>query len=166
MPQPQQRRRRRLNDEQVRALKVRAVRYTMPDPEMVGHYVRITPTGAKSFVAVARDPYGKQVWHTLGPAGRLTIAQAREQAREAIRRIEAGESATEPPPPPADSFQSVAENWLRRHVEAKGLRTRYEIERRLNKYVLPHWRDRPFTGIRRSDVARLLDFIEDKHGAR
>jgi integrase len=30
--------------------------------------------------------------------------------------------------------------------------------------VLPHWRDRPFTGIKRGHVAELLDAIEDGHG--
>ena len=32
------------------------------------------------------------------------------------------------------------------------------------KYVLPHWRDRAFADIKRTDVARLLDAVEDKHG--
>ena len=63
-----------------------------------------------------------------------------------------------------DSFAAVAENWLKRHVEAKGLRSGDELQRVLEKYVLPHWRDRPFADIRRSDVAALLDAIEDEHG--
>jgi integrase len=36
--------------------------------------------------------------------------------------------------------------------------------RTLNKYILPHWRDRSFADIKRSDVAKLLDYIEDNHG--
>ena len=34
----------------------------------------------------------------------------------------------------------------------------------LKRYVMPHWRDRIFADIRRSDVAALLDAVEDKHG--
>jgi integrase len=41
-----------------------------------------------------------------------------------------------------------------------------QIKRLLNTHVMPVWGDRPFVGIRRSDVASLLDAIEDKHGAR
>ena len=63
-----------------------------------------------------------------------------------------------------DSVADVCAGWLKRHVEAKGLRTGDELERVLERYVLPHWRDRPFTDIRRSDVAALLDAVEDKHG--
>ena len=33
-------------------------------------------------------------------------------------------------------------------------------------HVLPVWGDRPFLSIRRSDVATLLDRVEDNHGAR
>jgi integrase len=158
--------RRRLTDKQVAALKPRAARYTMPDPELVGHYVRVMPSGAKSYVAVARTPLGKQVWTTIGPADHFKIDDARDKAREAIKRIKQGLPAIEAPPPAADSFAVVAANWQKRHVAAKGLRTAYNIERCLNKYVLPHWGTRPYADIRRKDVAALLDHIEDNHGAR
>jgi len=80
--------------------------------------------------------------------------------------VRAGKPATEPPPPAQDSFAVVAENWIKRHVVARGLRSKDEIERSLAKYVLPSWRDRSFTEIKRRDVALLLDDIEDNHGAR
>ncbi len=83
-------RRKTLTDNMVAKLKPEAKRLTMPDPEMRGHYIRITPKGAKSFVAVARDPNGKQVWATIGGCDVLTIAEARENARECIRRIKGG----------------------------------------------------------------------------
>src|SRR5262249_41463059 len=58
----------------------------------------------------------------------------------------------------------VVETWLKRHVEKIGLRTGGEMRRVLEKHVLPVWRDRPFADVRRSDIAHLLDAIEDKHG--
>ena len=39
---------------------------TQPDPELSGHYVRVRPSGTKTFVVVARSPSGRQVWHTIG----------------------------------------------------------------------------------------------------
>jgi integrase len=136
------------------------------DPEQRGMYVRVPPQGPCVFAAVARDPYGKQVWATLGSADVVAVDAARDKAREAIRRIKAGLPAIEPPPTKPDSFAAVAANWLKRHVEAKGLLTRDEIERVLRVYVLPHWREREFESLRRSDVARLLDHVEDNHGRR
>jgi integrase len=163
---PRRERRRGLSDRQVAALPRGTRRYTVADPELRGHYVRVPPKGPNVFAAVARDPYGKQVWATLGSADVLKVDEARAKAREAIRRIKAGLAAFEPPPVKADSFLAIAESWVKRHVAATGLRSHAEIERALAKYVLPHWGDREFAGIRRSDVARLLDHIEDSHGAR
>lgn len=159
-------RRRRLDDKQIARLKVRPKRYTMPDPELLGGFIRVQPSGSKSYVAVTRDPFGKQVWTTVGSTDHLPIEKAREQARAIIANVKGGRPAVEAPPPAPDSFAVVAGNWIKRHVTAKGLRSQAEIERCLGKYVLPHWGDRPFAEIRRSDVARLLDHIEDEHGAR
>ena len=158
--------RKTLTDRMVLNLKPGPKRLTMPDPELLGHYVRVTPSGAKSYVAVARNPGGKQVWTTLGSTNHYSIAEAREEARECIRRVKAGLPAFEPPPVKPDSFKAVAENWLQRHVQAKRLRTEYEIARILNKHIYPAFRDREFESLKRSDVTALLDKVEDESGPR
>jgi integrase len=147
----------------VAALKARPRHYAFPDPELVGHYIRVQPSGAKSFVTVARTPTGKQVWTTIGDTNLLGIAEAREQARKAIKRVRAGLPAVEPK---AETFAEVAANWLKRHVEANGLRSRRQINRLLNSHVLPVWEDREVISIRRSDIAALLDHVEDEHSPR
>ena len=155
--------RKTLSDKGVAALKPRASRYAYPDPQLAGHYIRITPNGAKSFAAVTRDPDGKQIWTTLGATDRMTIATARELAREAITRVRAGLPAVEPK---KESFGNVVSNWLTRHVERNGLRSRDEIVRLLDRHILPAWRNREFVSIRRSDITALLDKVEDGSGAR
>ncbi len=156
--------RKTLSDKGVAALKPRAARYATPDPELRGHYVRVQPSGAKSFVAVTVDPHsGKQIWHTIGPADAFGIDESRNRAREAIKRVRAGLPPTETQ---AESFADVAASWLKRHVEPNGLRSSREIVRMLETHILPAWRDREFVGVKRSDVAKLLDHVEDKHGAR
>ena len=159
-------RRRGLTDKMIATLRRKPKRYVTSDPEMRGHYLRVPPQGPVVFAAVARGPYGKQVWATLGTAAELTIDQARGRAREVIRRVKAGEPAFEPPKPKPESVAMVAENWLRRHVEKNKLRTADEIQRVIDRYILPYWADRNFVELRRSDIAALLDVIEDKHGAR
>jgi integrase len=158
--------RRTLTDKGVAALKPHGKGYAFPDPQLVGHYVRIQPSGSRAFVAVARDPNGKQIWHTVGSADVLRIEEARDQAREAIKRIKAGLPAIEPLPVKPDSFRAVAENWIKRHVAAKKLRSERETRRTLAKYVYPRWQDREFIAIKRSDVAALLDEVEDRNGSR
>jgi len=158
--------RKTLTDKRVAALKSRASRYAFPDPELRGLYVRVQPSGAKSFVTVARDLYGKQVWTTIGAADVLGVDEARDLAREAIKRVRQGLPAIEPPPARPDSFKAVAENWLKRHVAAKRFRSEYEIRRVLERYVYPHWGNRDFISIKRSDISTLLDHVEDNHGAQ
>src|SRR4051794_4290470 len=156
--------RKTLSDKGVAALKSRAARYATPDPELRGHYVRVQPSGAKSFVAVTVDPQsGKQIWHTIGAADAFGIDEARTKARAVIKRVRAGLPPVEAK---GETFGQVAANWLRRHVEANGLRSRKNIERLLDSHVLNEWKNRVFLEIRRSDVAALLDDVEDNHSPR
>src|SRR5262245_50754209 len=55
-------RRQTLDDEGVAALKPKSQRYAFPDPEQRSHYVRVQPSGKKTFVVVARDLANKQIW--------------------------------------------------------------------------------------------------------
>ncbi len=155
-------------DKQVAALKADTRKYTVRLRAQRGLYVRVTPFGVKTFVAVARDPYGKQKWATLGGT-ELSIEEATpenaiETGRRALRRIKAGLPTFEPPPVMPDSFRAVAEKYLKRHVEKNGLRSEDEIKRILKIYIYPVWGDREFEGLRRSDVTNLLDMVEDASG--
>lgn len=159
-------RRKMLTDAGVAKLSPRSARYTEPDPELRGHFVRVSPAGAKSFVAVARDPAGKQVWATIGATDLFTVEAARDRAREAIKRIREGQPPFPAPQGKPETFEDVARSWIRRHVQANGLRSEAEVTRLLTMHVFPAWPDRPFLSIKRSDVAELLDEVQDDHGAR
>ena len=149
-------RRHRLSDDGVQKLKPKAKRYTFADPELPGHYVRVQPSGAKSFVVVARDPRGKQHWRSVG-APPMSVDDARDAGRKMIRSIR------EAPP---DSFEGVAREWFKRHVEKRGLRSASEIKRFMNQHLDGAWAGKDFASIKRKDVSQLLDHIEDEHGAR
>jgi integrase len=155
--------RKNFTDIGVAALKPRAGRYTFADPQLVGHYVRVTPNAVRTFVCAARNPAGKQVWVTIGGAGAMPINQARSRAREYLQRIRDGLPAIAPA---GASFGDVAGQWLKRHVRKRGLRSEHEVTRLLNTLILPAWADREFLSLRRSDVSALLDAVEDRNGAR
>jgi integrase len=152
--------RRTWSDQAVANLKRKAQRYAEPDPGLPGHYVRVMPSGAKTYVAVARDPRGKQIWHTIGSPNVFTLEEARDAARASMKAIKEGVDHQ-----PPESFEAVAAQWMKRHVDAKGLRSKHEIERFVER-MKKAWVGRDFISIRRGDVAKLLDQIEDKHGAR
>ena len=66
----------------------------------------------------------------------------------------------------ADTFAEAVAEWRTRHLERNGLRAAREINRLLNVHILPAWGARELVSIRRSDVAALLDLVEDENGAR
>jgi hypothetical protein len=95
--------RKSMSDRGVAAIRPRAARYAVPDPELRGHWIRIQPSGSKSFWTVTRNPQGKQVWTLLGPTD-MGIEQSREKARLILARVRDGLPAFEPK---ADSFGKV-----------------------------------------------------------
>ena len=143
-------------------------RITLFDPDTRGLCVRITSRGRKTFTVVARDPRGKQIWREVpgGDADFMPLDEARDLAREGVQRIKIGDEPFPKPEPTVkpDSVAAVVQNFLKRHVAKKGLRSAPEIERIFNRYVLPSWRTRTFIDIRRSNVTKLLDQIEDDNG--
>jgi integrase len=155
--------RKTLTDVGIAALKPRAARYTVGDPQLTGLNIRVTPNGRKTYVAVTRDPGGKQIWTTIGAVELMTIAEAREKARGVLRRVQDGRPAFEPK---ASTFAEVVADWRTRHLERNGLRAAREINRLLDRHILPAWGAREFVSIRRSDIVSLLDQIEDENGAR
>jgi hypothetical protein len=55
---------------------------------------------------------------------------------------------------------------MKRHVAKEKLISEREYQRILDKYVLPRFGERSFIDIKRSEIASLLDDIEDNHGPR
>jgi integrase len=114
--------------------------------------------GSRTFrVLTYRD--GKPQSRKLGIYPAMSVKDARAEARrywQDPQRFEAQAAI--------GSFKEIADAWMKRHVEGKGLRSRPELERILARYVLPKWKDRPFLEIRRREVNDLLDQIEDNSG--
>ena len=151
-------RRKTLTDEGVENLPVKRNRYAFPDPELPMHYIRVTPSGAKSFVVVTRDLVNRQRWITIGSYPAYTIDTARKRAGEIIRAVREGKS--EP-----DSFEAVAAKFMKLHCEAKALRSIAEY-RRIIQRMEHEWTGREFTSLGRGDVSKLLDKIESHGGPR
>jgi integrase len=148
--------RRHLTDEQIKKLPRKTKRYTIADPELIGHYLRVPARTSKApitFVAVVRRE-GKPVWTTLGTTDTLKLAQARERARRTLGRVSHGLTV-----------EGAAEDWLRRQVRAKGFRTAGERERIVERYIVPALGSRAMSEVRRDDVTFMLDRIQDESGA-
>jgi integrase len=151
-------------DADVAELERRPKPYVHPDPDLPQHFIRVRSKGPLTFTVVCRDPYKVQRWVKVGNTGAMTIEQARERAREIIGRIKAGDDAIPKPPVRPESVKEICNDWLEREVGRKKFRTGAEMKRHVDRYILPQWAERPFADIKRSDITRMLDSVEDRSG--
>jgi integrase len=145
------------------------------DAGMPGLVLRVNYGGRKTWRALyyrhqaaktgkkAGQKISVPTFHALGQYPVLKLEEAREAARKFLADPAKSLSKVDKL---QGTFKAVAENFIKRHVEANGLRSQADIERCLNKYVYPTWQDRPLRDIKRSDVNILLDQIADNNGKR
>jgi integrase len=147
----------------VETAKPKAKRYGKPDGLVPGMQLIVQTSGAKSYTLFARLN-GKQINIRLGPAGVLTLAQARDEARSKLGRIAAGKdprTVKREAQPNAETFAVVAERFVERHVKPHCKSAR-DIERLIARDILPRWRHRPINSITNHDVIALLDSVADR----
>jgi integrase len=140
-------RRRKLTDTQVAALPAKATRYTHADPELGSHYVRVFPSGAKSFVVVKQNK-----WTTIGDTKVWTIEKAREKARAILRN----ESTP-------DSVEEVVQLYYQKRVA--DLRTARTVESYLD-IIKREFAGREFSSVKRGELIRLAEKTAERSGNR
>jgi integrase len=159
----------RLTDIAIRNLKPKADRYEIPDPGARGLYVIVHPSGKTSF-AVRYRHVGIPRKLTL-QAG-VSLAAARKMAADAMHELaqgrDPGEAKKEAKAKIAatalNTVANICEEYFRRGHSK--LRTAADRERDIRRLVLPVLGDRQIATVKRSDIVRLLDGIEDSKGPR
>ena len=152
--------RKRLTDEGVRRLKPPKEKQAVYWDGIVDRLMLVVSYGSAKTWRVLYYVNAKPRSHKLGRFPQMRVKQARIEARNFLEDPDAVLARTK-----VGTFQEVAEDFIKRHVDKQGLRSKPEIVRCLTKYVYPKWKDRPFLEIKRRNVADLLDDIEDAHGA-
>ncbi len=159
-----------------------AIRTERPDRMCRGLYCVIQPSGAKSWALRYRHG-GRSRKLTLGAVlgadeeapepkvgDPLSLAAARRLAAEAMHQVELGRDPAREKADgrsrlalkPVETFQAIAESYLKR--EGKSLRSADEWRADLERLVFPSIGFIPIAAIRRGDIIRLLDSIEDDRG--
>jgi integrase len=123
------------------------------DEAMTGLALRVSPT-KKAWIWLHTGLDGKRKRLTFGTYPAISLAAARGKVELMRRELEAGL------PPKTETFRAICEEYLRR---AK-VRTKSERARTLERLVYPSLGSRPIDDIRRSEIVRLLDGIEDASG--
>lgn len=143
-------------------------RLELPDGALPGFYLVVQPSGAKSW-AVRYRVDGKPKKFTLGPYPRLSLGDAREQGRTALRLASEGRDpaamriATEQEAEATTRlrFGAVAAEFIERYAKPRN-RTWPETERLLTKADLAPWQDRDIRSITRQEILTLLDRMVER----
>jgi integrase len=90
-------------------------------------------------------------------AGIDTLAKEAEAAAAAKQEKQAAETST---------VNRLIDNYVKRDVRARGLRSADLIERTLNRLIKPAIGTRSIYTLRRSDIVAMLDEIADQNGER
>lgn len=126
-----------------------------------GLALRVSRAGSKSWT-YHFTLGGRRVRMTFGTYPATSLAKAHTRADEARAALEDGRDPRTALASPA-TLRAVCEEWAER--EGKGLRTGGDRKATLERLVYPALGNRPIGDIRRSDIVRLLDRIEDGSGA-
>jgi integrase len=162
----------KLTDLAIQRLKPSAKRREIADALSHGLRLVIQPSGAKSF-ALRYRWHGKPQKLTFGPAA-LGLAAARKLAADAMLDLAQGQDpgaakrlARQAEAAEADAadntLRAICESWLKR--EGAKQRSGARKGRDLARLVYPTLGARPVAEIKRSEIVKLLDKIEDKNGA-
>jgi integrase len=128
-----------------------------------GFCLRITQAGARTWFAVYRHG-GRLRWYRIGTSPTLSLADAREMARNALADVQKGNdpAADKQAARKAESFAHLCERYLdeyARHRLRPG--TLQEYERIIRNRLLPLWGNRKPNDIARADVIALVKGIRD-----
>jgi len=134
------------------------------DATVPGFAVRVTDNGAKSFVLVTRFPGSSNpTARAIGKVGAITLEDARALGREWLKLVAAGQDPAQvQQEAERETLAAICEEFLRR--EGPRLRSADWLRSTLGRLVLPELGSRPVATIRRSEIIRLLDGIEDRCG--
>ena len=169
-----------------------AERYDVWDSEVPNFGVRVTDKGKISFIVMRRIGAGGSPVRRLVAEHRCgaeyaegLLTRAREDAREILRdmakgidpkgkavaeaerqKAEAARADADKAERAANSFEAVAEDFIRRHVLAveKGrprLKSGAEVAATIRREIVPKWRGRLVTEIARRDAVKLLEDVVD-----
>jgi integrase len=144
----------RLTDSRVAAIKPPAKgQEEYPDDLVTGLRLRVGAGGRKAWIVRARAGR-KQVNKTLGAYPLLSLAAARDAGRAFLIQL-----ASDEQPRTDRTFGELAQAWIEKVAKPRNRSWRLQ-ERRLEIHVLPRWRTRKLSTIRRADVRDLIDTIE------
>jgi integrase len=155
---------RALTDTQIRSLKPAAKgQIDVKDVRSPGLFLRLTRESKVWTFRFSCPNSGKRQRMTLARFPDLSLADARERARELRSLVAAGVNPIEAKradreQAPGRTFASLSKRYLTEHAE-RFKRTSDADDRNLRLHVLPVWGKRPYAATTRADIIELVESL-------
>ena len=123
-----------------------------------GLSLRVTSNDVRSWTVFFRDKNGRQKRLTLGRFPAVTLADARELAREAQRSVAKGGDPVAEKRAAREvlTFGALAERYIEDHAKPNK-RSWAEDQRQLDANLLPKWKNRPAAEVTAEDLLNVLN---------
>lgn len=155
-----------LNVKTVQCAKAKDKEYMLADGR-TGLFLRILPTGGKSWIYRYTLPDGRRRKIALGLYPELSLADAREAHSQAKQLVRRGIDPAAPPTLKIVPEQTTVADLIKLYLSGSGHlspKTLAENKRTLEKYVEPILGQRPAKEIRRPDAIALVERYTDTPG--
>jgi len=132
------------------------------DASIPGFILRVSYAGRKTWGVVYRHE-GRKRRLTLGTYPSLSLADAREMAKDALREVAHGNdpAADKQAERKAETLGELAAEYIEKHAKQNKQSWRTD-ELAFERDILPRWRHRKAASITRKEVVRLLDDIVER----
>ncbi len=147
----------------VRAARPRLKRQDIRDDVVAGLMVRVFPSGTRTFT-LERSLRGRRHYANLGDANRMTIPQARHEARRLIADFAEPAKQGNGPRTPGHPMTDFAEEFLERQAHRWKPRTQQINERILRKNILPTFGDTTVDAITVEQVKEWFASMSERPG--
>jgi integrase len=155
---------RNLTDRALKALKPADAHYDVMDSVVPGFGIRVGKE-ARTFILIARYPSNPKhpTRRAIGKYGAIDLAGARQRARDWLELIRQGKDPQQEQADQragearqrANTFAVVAADFIRDKLPSE--RKGKEVERDINRDLIPAWGALPITGLSALDIRRLIN---------
>ena len=146
----------RFTDAYIKSLKPTASRYDLYDANLAGFGIRVSPSGAKSWMALSRN-LGRKTRVTLGRYPQMSLGIARQRAMNTLMEMADGEFQRSAK---FQLFEHALEDWYKRdQAQNKGF---LQVRNAMELHVRPYLKDFKLANVEKRDIIKIIDRIAMK----